>query len=89
MFREVARKNKIIPMEDCIHLLKTEKRGVLSVLGDDDYPYCMPMNHWYNEEDGNTVEKQVIGWMHYATMIRCHSVCMIVDTATKEIGRSM
>ncbi len=53
MFREVARKKKIIPMEDCIHLLKIEKRGVLSVLGDNDYPYGMPMNHWYNEEDGN------------------------------------
>lgn len=53
MFREVARKKKIIPTEDCIHLLKTETRGVLSVLGDDDYPYGMPMNHWYNEEDGN------------------------------------
>lgn len=53
MFREVARKKKVITTEDCIHLLKTEKRGVLSVLGDDDYPYGMPMNHWYNEEDGN------------------------------------
>ncbi|MBQ2867142.1 MAG: pyridoxamine 5'-phosphate oxidase family protein, partial [Firmicutes bacterium] len=23
-----------------------------SVNGDDGYPYGMPMNHWYNEEDG-------------------------------------
>ena len=41
-----------LPMEDCIQILKQETRGVLSVLGDDDYPYGMPMNHWYNEEDG-------------------------------------
>lgn len=53
MFREVVRKKRVISKEDCIHLLKTETRGVLSVLGDDDYPYGMPMNHWYNEEDGN------------------------------------
>ena len=52
MFRELARKNKQIPMEDCIHILKTETRGVLSVVGDDGYPYGTPMNHWYNEEDG-------------------------------------
>ena len=39
-------------MEDCIHVLKTETRGVLSVNGDGGYPYGMPMNHWYNEEDG-------------------------------------
>ena len=52
MFRELIRKNKKIPMEECIHVLKTEKRGVLSVQGDNGYPYAMPMNHWYNEEDG-------------------------------------
>lgn len=52
MFRELARKNKEISSEECFALLKNETRGVLSVLGDDDYPYGMPMNHFYNEEDG-------------------------------------
>ena len=52
MFRELQRKNKQIPMEECIEIFKKESRGVLSVLGEDDYPYGMPMNHWYNEEDG-------------------------------------
>ena len=52
MFRELARKNKQLPQEECIIILKEETRGVLSVLGDDDYPYGMPMNHWYNEDDG-------------------------------------
>ena len=52
MFRELIRRNKKISMEECLHILKTEKRGVLSVNGDNDYPYGMPMNHWYNEEDG-------------------------------------
>lgn len=53
MFRELVRKNKQLSKEECIELLINETRGVLSVLGDDDYPYGMPMNHWYNEEDGN------------------------------------
>ena len=39
-------------MEDCLELLRTEKRGVLSVLGDGGYPYGTPMNHFYNDEDG-------------------------------------
>lgn len=52
MFRELVRKNKQLPMEDCVHVLETETRGVLSVLGDDDYPYGMPMNHFYNPDDG-------------------------------------
>lgn len=52
MFRELARKNKQIGNEACIELLRNETRGVLSVLGDNDYPYGMPMNHYYNDEDG-------------------------------------
>lgn len=52
MFRELVRKNKMLSEEECIEILKTETRGVLSVIGDDSYPYGMPMNHWYHEEDG-------------------------------------
>lgn len=52
MFRELFRKNQQIPMQECVQLLKSETRGVLSVLGDEGYPYGMPMNHWYNDADG-------------------------------------
>ena len=52
MFRELVRIKQQISTEECIEVLKTETRGVLSVQGDDGYPYGMPMNHWYNEEDG-------------------------------------
>jgi len=52
MFRELTRKDKQLSMAECVHVLKTEKRGVLSVNGDEGYPYAMPMNHWYSEEDG-------------------------------------
>jgi len=52
MFRELVRKNKQISMDDCIRVLEQETRGVLSVIGDEGYPYGMPLNHWYNREDG-------------------------------------
>ena len=52
MFRELVRKKQQIPQAECIEILKREPRGVLSVLGDDGYPYGMPLNHWYCEEDG-------------------------------------
>lgn len=51
-FRPLVRKNKELPMEDCLELLRREKRGVLSVLGDGGYPYGTPMDHFYNDEDG-------------------------------------
>ncbi len=52
MFRELIRKNKQLPEEICIEVLQNETRGVLSVQGDDGYPYGTPMNHWYNPENG-------------------------------------
>ncbi|MBE6631586.1 MAG: pyridoxamine 5'-phosphate oxidase family protein [Ruminococcaceae bacterium] len=52
MFRELTRINKKLSLEECISILITEKRGVLSINGDEGYPYGMPMNHFYNEENG-------------------------------------
>ena len=48
----MLRKKQQLPEEECIEILKNELRGVLSVIGDDDYPYGMPINHFYCEEDG-------------------------------------
>ena len=53
MFREMVRKHLQLPERECLDVLRQEPRGVLSVLGDDGYPYGMPMDHWYNEEDGH------------------------------------
>ncbi len=52
MFREMLRRKQQLTQEECIEILKHELRGVLSVLGDDGYPYGMPLNHYYCEEDG-------------------------------------
>lgn len=52
MFREMLRKKQALSQEECVAILKRELRGVLSVLGDDGYPYGMPINHYYNEQDG-------------------------------------
>ena len=52
MFREMRRFKQQITNEECIEILKEEPRGVLSVLGDDGYPYGVPMDHWYSEKEG-------------------------------------
>lgn len=51
-FRELIRKKKALPCAECLRILETEKRGVLSVLGEGGYPYGMPMDHFYHAEDG-------------------------------------
>ncbi|MBQ3277248.1 MAG: pyridoxamine 5'-phosphate oxidase family protein [Oscillospiraceae bacterium] len=52
MFRELARKKQALSREECLQILTEEKRGVLSVSGDDGYPYGVPMDHYYCPEDG-------------------------------------
>ena len=54
MFREIVRKKQILSEEECISILKETKRGVLSVNGDNGYPYGMPINHYY--DDGTQYE---------------------------------
>lgn len=51
-FREMRRMKQAVSCEDCIRLLKSETRGVLSMLGDGGYPYGVPINHYYDEETG-------------------------------------
>ena len=53
MFRDVSRIKQKLTREECVRILTVEKRGVLSVLGDDGYPYGLPINQYYNEEDGH------------------------------------
>ena len=47
MFRKMRRRNKQLPNDECIGILTNEPRGVLALLGDDDYPYAIPMSHVY------------------------------------------
>ena len=52
MFRPMRRFKQQISEEECIRILQEEKRGILSMHGEDGYPYGIPMNHWYNPENG-------------------------------------
>ena len=52
MFREVARKIQILDQTQIVHVLSNEKRGVLSLHGENGYPYGLPINYWYNKENG-------------------------------------
>ena len=52
MFREMRRFKQQLSDAECIEILKNAKRGVLSLMGDNGYPYGIPIDHWYCEEDG-------------------------------------
>ena len=52
MFRGMRRFKQQISNEECIRILKEQPRGVLSLIGDNGYPYGIPIDHWYSEKDG-------------------------------------
>ncbi|MCD8009233.1 MAG: pyridoxamine 5'-phosphate oxidase family protein [Lachnospiraceae bacterium] len=54
MFRDMRRRKQLVPGNECRAILRSEKRGVLSVIGDDGYPYGVPINFYY-DEDENTL----------------------------------
>ncbi|MCR4892451.1 MAG: pyridoxamine 5'-phosphate oxidase family protein [Lachnospiraceae bacterium] len=52
MFRKMRRFKQQLTEEECLQILKSEPRGVLSLLGEDGYPYGIPINHYYSEKTG-------------------------------------
>ncbi len=49
MFRPMRRYKQQLPEEECLALLETQPRGVLAVLGDEDYPYAVPVDFLYRD----------------------------------------
>ncbi|MDD3368181.1 MAG: pyridoxamine 5'-phosphate oxidase family protein [Lachnospiraceae bacterium] len=47
MFREMRRNKQLLAEEEAIAILKKGKSGVLALLGDDDYPYAVPISYVY------------------------------------------
>ena len=52
MFRKMRRFAQLLSDERCRDILRAEKRGVLSLQGDDGYPYGVPVDFLYCEADG-------------------------------------
>ncbi len=47
MFRPMRRSRQQLSREECEQILEEGKTGVLGVLGDDGYPYTVPVNYVY------------------------------------------
>ena len=48
MFREMRRKKQLLSNQESIELLTNGTSGVLALLGDDDYPYAVPVSYVYD-----------------------------------------
>lgn len=52
MFREMRRFKQKVSRQVCDTVLASARRGVLSVIGDDGYPYGVPVDFYYDREEG-------------------------------------
>lgn len=48
MFRELRIKKRQLPTNDCYEILETAEYGTLATMGDDGYPYAVPVNFIYH-----------------------------------------
>jgi len=50
MFREMRRSKQLLSNEVAVRVLNQGSNGVLACLGDDDYPYAVPLSYVYADE---------------------------------------
>lgn len=55
MFRAVRKKKNEISLDEAKNLLRSSRRGVLAVNGDEGYPYAIPINYLYDEENNKII----------------------------------
>ena len=49
MFRKMRRFKQQLSERECLEVLEKEPRGVLAVLGEEDYPYAVPLDFLYRD----------------------------------------
>ena len=55
MFRELRRIKNKISIEEAKELLHKEKRGVFAVNGDNGYPFAIPVDYFFDEQDNKII----------------------------------
>lgn len=78
MFRPLRRKKNEISAEDAKELLRTARRGILAMNGDDEYPYAIPINYIYDDTDGKIYFHGSRCGHKVDALKRCDRICFTV-----------
>lgn len=78
MFRPCRRKNRIISDEAAKQLLSSEKRGILAVNGDDGYPFALPVNYFYDQDNEKIYFHGAKAGHKVDALKKCDKVCFTV-----------
>ena len=75
MFRKVRKIKNEITIEETKNLLKNNKRAAFSVNGDDGYPYTIPINFYYDEDENRIYFHSAKKGHKIDSIINCDKVC--------------
>ncbi len=78
MFREMRRIKQQLSEQECQRILSEQKRAVLSVVGDDGYPYGVPINYYYDKADNCIYFHCAKEGHKLDSIMRCDKVCLTV-----------
>ena len=87
MFRSIRKKKNEISIEKAKRLLHNARRGVLAVNGDNHYPYAIPVNNLYDEENQKIYFHGSRAGHKVDAIKNCDKVCVTVfgnETVKKE-----
>lgn len=78
MFREMRRFKQQVSEDECKKILKEENRGVFSVMGDNGYPYAIPINFYYDETDHKIYFHGAKEGHKVDAINQCNKVCFTI-----------
>lgn len=83
MHRPMRRFKQELPIEDTKKILKEATSGVLSLLGDDDFPYGVPLSHVYDGDHKIYFHSALTG--HKMDAIYKHQKCSFTVVSKDEV----
>lgn len=78
MFRKIRKKKNEIGMDEIKELLRSSRRGVLAVNGDEGYPYAVPINYLYDENTDKIIFHGAKAGHKVDSLKACDKVCFTV-----------
>ena len=78
MFRPMRRIKQQVSDDECKRVLNDEKRASFSVIDETGYPYTVPVNFFYDEEENKTYIHCAKEGHKVDALRRCDKVCFTV-----------
>ena len=78
MFRSIRKKKNALDITSTKNLLQQSRRGVLAMNGDDGYPYAIPVNYLYDEDNKKIYFHGARAGHKVDALKACDKVCFTV-----------